>query len=160
MIREVNPYDLQEGDIIAYFSEDPAFLGQPVVRRICGTETEENGLRSFRTCDLLGTEDPYLVNEFMTLGIYQFTVPNMGAFFGFLPTFPGYLCCVFLPFALLVLIFGSRILGPILEKRGRRKQDTLTAQQSLIEAQQRRIAAMEEEMRHLREEKQEEFPEY
>ena len=71
-VKEVDPATLQEGDIIAYTSQNTNNYGETVVTY------------------------PYV------LGKYTGNLPKIGTFFTFLKTTPGYILCILVPFLLLI----------------------------------------------------------
>ena len=109
LLKEVDPSTLQPGDIIAFRSTDPASLGETFTHKIREITTDDAGEPVFITYGTTtNTDDPYPVTYDQVQGKYQFAIPGIGSFFTFLKTVPGYICCILLPFLLLILVQGCR----------------------------------------------------
>ncbi len=163
IIQEVDPNLLETGDIIAFLSEDPDSYGETFTHKIRKIETDDYGIRTFTTYGTTtGVDDLHPVTSGRVLGQYRFAIPNVGTFFAFMKTTPGYICCIFLPFVLLLVINGGSIIGSVkqmyhekeaaAEAEHQQKMEALAAQQAAIEAQQKQMEAMLQEMRELRKE--------
>lgn len=103
LIKEVDPATLKEGDIISYISQNRENFGKIVTHKIRRLTTNAKGEPGFIT---YGTttdiDDETIVTYPYVLGKYKTHIPNLGHFFQFLKTTPGYLLCIFLPFMLLI----------------------------------------------------------
>ncbi len=107
LLKEVDPATLQEGDIIAFRSEDPDSFGETFTHKIRALTTTEEGEPAFVTYGTTtNVDDLYPVTYDQILGKYQFTLEGIGTFFAFLKTVPGYICCIFLPFMFLIVMQG------------------------------------------------------
>lgn len=107
LVKEVDPATLKEGDIIAYQSTNTENYGETVTHKIRKLTTDAEGNPGFITYGTTtDTDDENVVTYAFVLGKYQTHIPNVGTFFQFLKTAPGYIICIFLPFLLLVLIQG------------------------------------------------------
>ena len=104
LVRSVDPATLQEGDIIAYTSQDTASFGETVTHKIRSLTTDADGQPAFITYGTTtGTDDTAVVTYMDVLGKYAGHLAGVGKFFNFLKTTPGYILCIFVPFALLIL---------------------------------------------------------
>lgn len=107
LIREVDPATLQAGDIIAYTSQNTGNFGETVTHKIRTLTTDAEGNPGFVTYGTAtDTDDETIVTYPYVLGKYAMRIPNVGSFFFFLKSTPGYICCIFLPFLLLILLQG------------------------------------------------------
>ena len=107
LVKEVDPATLQAGDIIAYSSQNTANFGETVTHKIRTLTTDAEGNPGFVTYGTTtDTDDETIVTYPYVLGKYTTRIPNVGSFFLFLKTTPGYICCIFLPFLLLILLQG------------------------------------------------------
>ncbi len=107
LLKEVDPATLQAGDIISFRSVDPASFGETFTHKIRSITTTEDGQPAFITYGTTtNIDDSYLVTYKQVLGKYQFALKGVGAFFTFLKTIPGYICCILTPFMLLIVIQG------------------------------------------------------
>lgn len=105
LVRSVDPATLQEGDIIAYTSQDTASFGETVTHKIRSLTTDADGQPAFITYGTTtDTDDQNVVTYPYVLGKYQRRFVNVGSFFQFLKTTPGYFVCIFLPFMLLIVV--------------------------------------------------------
>lgn len=135
LIREVDPASLQEGDIVAYISQNTANFGQTVTHKIRCLTTDVNGDPGFITYGTTtGVDDELVVTYPYVLGKYEGRLPNVGRFFLFLKTTPGYLVCILLPFLALILAESIRCICLFRNYRAE-QQAQLQAQREQIEAQ-------------------------
>ncbi len=107
LLKDVDPATLAEGDIIAYRSADPNSFGETFTHKIRTLTTTEEGEPAFITYGTTtNADDIYPVTYGQVLGKYQHTLENVGTFFTFLKTVPGYICCILLPFMFLIIVQG------------------------------------------------------
>ena len=105
LVKEVDPSTLQAGDIISYESTNTDNYGEVVTHKIRSLTTDENGQPGFITYGTTtDTDDQNVVTYPYVLGKYQRRFVNVGSFFQFLKTTPGYYVCIFLPFMLLIVV--------------------------------------------------------
>ncbi len=157
IVKEINPLFLTEGDIIAFISRNPENYGETFthkIRRI--VQDEESGETQFITYGTTTDVDDLVPVSFEdVMGRYVLAVPKMGVFFSFLKTVPGYLCCIFLPFALLMALqlFQSLRLSRRLAREEEAERQAVR-QRELAEIEQKRQAleAESEKNRRLLEE--------
>lgn len=133
LVKEVDPATLQAGDIIAFTSQDPNSFGETFTHKIRRIETDETGARSYITYGTTtDTDDPVPVTDAYILGKYQRAIPRVGAFFTFLKTTPGYICCILLPFLVLIGVQGGNTVRVF--KQYRKEQlDELKQERARIE---------------------------
>ncbi len=107
LLKEVDPAVLEAGDIIAFRSTDPASFGETFTHKIRTLTTTEEGEPAFITYGTTtNVDDAYPVTYGQVQGKYQFALRGVGAFFAFLKTVPGYICCILLPFIVLIVMQG------------------------------------------------------
>ncbi len=107
LVKNTDPETLKEEDIIAFRSFDPASFGETFTHKIRSLTTTENGEPAFITYGTTtDVDDAYPVTYDQVLGKYEFAIAGVGAFFNFLKTVPGYICCIFVPFFILIMIQG------------------------------------------------------
>ena len=120
-VKNVDPSTLQEGDIIAYTSQNTSNYGETVTHKIRTVTTNENGEPGFVTYGTTtDTDDETIVTYPYVLGKYEGKLSNMGTFFAFLKTTPGYIVCILVPFLILIGYNGLNCI--ILFKRYKREQ--------------------------------------
>lgn len=153
IVREVDPTTLCEGDIISYTSRDSDSFGQTITHKIRSRTTDSGGDPGFITYGTAtDTDDRSIVTYPYILGKYELRIPRIGRFFLFLKTTPGYLLCIFLPFAILILTESVRCFSLIRRYRAgqrralRAERLRLEAQQAQAEQALRRLQAMRAEM--------------
>ena len=107
VVKEVDPTTLQEGDIIAYQSQNSENYGATVTHKIRAKTTDANGNPGFITYGTTtGVDDETVVTYPFILGKYQTALPKVGTFFQFLKTPQGYIVCILIPFLLLIIYQG------------------------------------------------------
>lgn len=107
LVKEVDPSTLNEGDIIAYTSQNTSNYGETVTHKIRKLTTDASGEPGFITYGTTtDTDDEIIVTYPYVLGKYKTNIPKVGRFFMFLKTTPGYIVCILIPFLLLILIQG------------------------------------------------------
>ena len=105
LIKEVDPATLKEGDIISFQSPDEANYGEIVTHKIREVTTDEDGNPGFVTYGTTtDSNDQGIVTYNLVIGKYKGHIPNVGTFFQFLKTVPGYFICIFTPFFILILV--------------------------------------------------------
>lgn len=150
LIRETDPSTLQAGDIIAYISQDTDSYGETIthkIRRLTTTESGQPGFITYGTTT--DTDDKIIVTYPYVLGQYTGRIPNVGSFFMFLKTTPGYICCILIPFMLLILYQGVNTIR--LFRRYRSEQmEELQAERRQLEEERNQAAEMMRELQELR----------
>lgn len=105
--KEVETKTLVEGDIITFISQNSHNYGETVTHKIRRVINEKNGTFAFVTYGTTtDTDDEELVRVEYIIGKYVGNIPDLGSFFAFLKTTPGYILCIFIPFMLLILFQG------------------------------------------------------
>ncbi|MBQ8408584.1 MAG: signal peptidase I [Clostridia bacterium] len=106
--KPVDPTTLQPGDIITFQSLNEESYGEIVTHKIREIVQNEEGRPAFVTYGTTtDTNDRSLVTYDFVLGKYAGRLPQVGTFFGFLKTTPGYIVCILLPFLILILMQGA-----------------------------------------------------
>lgn len=150
LIKETDPSTLQAGDIIAFISQDTDSYGETVthkIRRLTTTESGQPGFITYGTTT--DTDDKIIVTHPYVLGQYTGRIPNVGNFFMFLKTTPGYICCILIPFMLLILYQGVNTIR--LFRRYRSEQlEELQAERKQLEEERNQAAEMMKELQELR----------
>ena len=142
LTKDVNPAELQAGDIIAYISENPDNYGEVVTHKIRTVNSDGTFTTYGTTTD---TDDAYPVSWEQVLGKYDRAIPKVGAFFNFLKTTPGYICCIFVPFALLIMMQGLNTVK-LFKQYKREQQEDIDRQKAELEQERLETKAMMEEL--------------
>lgn len=107
LVKDVDCSTLQEGDIIAYVSQNSSNFGETVTHKIRNLTIDANGQPGFVTYGTTtDTDDETIVTYENVLGKYSFSIPKLGLFFQFLKTIPGYVVCILIPFLILIFMEG------------------------------------------------------
>lgn len=142
LTKEADTATLQEGDIIVYVSENPDNYGEVVAHKIRTINVDGTFTTYGTTTD---TDDAYPVKAEQVLGRYERAIPKVGTFFNFLKTVPGYLCCIFTPFALLILMQGLKTIRLFKQYR-KEQQDEIDRQKAELEKERIETKRMMEEL--------------
>ena len=146
LVKEVDPATLQEGDIIAYTSQNSANYGETVTHKIRKLTTDAAGEPGFITYGTTtDTDDETVVTYPYVLGKYSLHIPKVGSFFQFLKTTPGYIVCILMPFLLLILLEGIRCIR-LFKKYKSEQQAELQAERDKIEADRAETQRMMQEL--------------
>lgn len=151
IVKEVEPATLKAGDIISYTSQNTGNYGETVTHKIRKLTKDANGNPGFITYGTTtDTDDETIVTYAYVLGKYTGHIPNVGMFFSFMKTTPGYICCIFIPFLLLILYQGINCI--VLFKRYKKEQQAeLDEEKAKIEQERAENQKMLEELQSLRE---------
>lgn len=150
-IKNVDPATLQVGDIIAFTSQNTNNFGETVTHKIREITTDANGDPAFVTYGTTtDTNDETPVTYPYVLGKYTGRIPNVGSFFQFLKTTPGYILCIFVPFLLLVLYQGLQCIR-LFRRYKKEQMEELQAERAKIEEERRQSAEMMKELQALKE---------
>ena len=105
IVKEVDSSTLQEGDIIAYISQNSESYGEVITHKIRSLTNNNNNEPGFITYGTTtDTNDSTVVTYPYVLGKYSFHIPKLGTFFNYLKTTPGYITCILIPFLTLIII--------------------------------------------------------
>lgn len=153
LIKEVDPTTLQEGDIIAYQSQNSENYGQTVTHKIRAKTTDPNGNPGFITYGTTtGVDDETVVTYPFILGKYQMALPKVGTFFQFLKTPQGYIICILIPFLLLIIYQGLNCVKIFKMYKAEQmaelqaEKDALEDQRKQSEAMMAQLLAMQQQM--------------
>lgn len=150
LVKAVDPATLQEGDIIAYQSQDMDNYGQTVTHKIRAKTTDANGNPGFITYGTTtDVNDQTVVTYPFILGKYQMALPKVGTFFQFLKTPMGYVICILIPFLLLIGYQGLNCVKMFRLYKAEQIAD-LQAEKDALEAQRKQTEAMMAELQALR----------
>ena len=142
LIKEVDPTTLQEGDIIAYQSQNSENYGATVTHKIRSKTTDANGNPGFITYGTTtGVDDETVVTYPFILGKYEVALPKVGTFFQFLKTPQGYIVCILIPFLLLIIYQGLNCVK-IFKLYKAEQMAELQAEKDALEAQRKQSEAM------------------
>lgn len=153
LIKNVDPTTLQEGDIIAYQSQNAENYGQTVTHKIRTKTTDAKGNPGFITYGTTtGVDDETVVTYPFILGKYQMALPKVGTFFRFLKTPQGYIICILIPFLLLIIYQGLNCVKIFRMYKAEQmaelqaEKDALEAQRKQSETMMAQLLAMQQQM--------------
>ena len=150
LVKRVDPTTLQEGDIIAFTSQNSQNYGETVTHKIKRTAVTDKGEKGFVTYGTTtGIEDDMIVTYPYIQGKYEAKLPGVGNFFSFLRTTPGYIVCILLPFMLLIGYQGVNCVA-IFRKYKKEQMQQLQSEKDALEAERKKTEEMMEELRQLK----------
>lgn len=133
VIKNINPFVLGKDDIITFRSTNPGNYFEITTHKIRERTIDKDNYPGFITYDLsTGQDDNNLVKYEYILGKYTGTLKGAGIFFRFLKTTLGYICCIFLPFTILMFIFIINRLGLAKAKKNKLDEKTTKARMSRV----------------------------
>ncbi len=145
-----DPSTLVPGDIISYTSQNSANYGQTVTHKIRAKTVDSSGQPGFITYGTTtGVDDEAIVTYPYILGKYQGHLPNVGNFFHFLKTIPGYLLFILVPFLLLLIYQGINCVK-LFRQYKEEQADELKAEREKLEEERAESQKMMEELMALR----------
>ena len=149
LVKNVNPDTLESGDIITFTSNDPDSFGEVITHKIRERTVDAIGNPVFVTYGTTtGANDRTTVRYADIIGQYQFAIPYAGTFFQYLRTTPGYICCILIPFMLLILLNAVNSIQ--LFRQYRKEQvDEMNATKEQIEKERMEAQRTLEELRAL-----------
>lgn len=149
-VKQVDPSELKEGDIITYISQDSENYGLNVTHKIRRFTVDKQGNPAFITYGTTtDVDDPTIVTYPYVVGRYEGHLEKVGTFFNFLKTLQGYIVCIFVPFMLLILYQGVNCIT-LFRCYKKEQMDELQAKQDAIDAERAENARMLEELKVLK----------
>lgn len=149
-VKEVDPSTLLEGDIITYMSQNSENFGETITHKIRRLTTDAEGNPGFITYGTTtDTDDATIVTYPYILGKYVSHIPNVGTFFNFLKTTPGYFVCIFTPFMLLIIYQGVNFVR-LLRRYKKEQMEEMQIERDKIEEERAANAKMLEELQALK----------
>lgn len=148
MIKNVDdPRGLQAGDIIAFLSTNTVSRGETVTHMIREVKKSEDGkVLGYVTYGTnTGTDDEALVEPEYVLGKYTGKLPEVGNFFAFVKSTPGYIVCILVPFLLLILYNGVNVIR-LFRKYKSEQMETMQAEKDKLEAERAENQRMMQEL--------------
>lgn len=139
-----------KGDVITFIMRDPEsdYYNKVVTHMVSESYIDPaNGERYFKTfgTNNKNTPDRVDVGAIGVLGQYQFKIRYLGLFFQYLKTPPGYIVCVLVPFAIMLIAQGINCVA--LFRRYRKEQmSEMEEERSKIEAEREESRKMMEEL--------------
>ena len=150
IIKEVDPSTLKAGDIIAFISQNSANYGETVTHKIREVTTDANGNAGFVTYGTTtDTNDEAITTYPYVLGKYTGKISDLGKFFAFLKTTPGYIICILIPFLLLILYQGVNCIA-IFRRYKKEQLDEMEKERAKIEEERRQSLEMMKELQELK----------
>ena len=138
---------LQSGDIIAFISTNKVSYGETVTHMIREPRYDSRGgLLGYVTYGTnTNTDDEALVEPEYVIGAYAGKLPGVGHFFAFVKSTPGYICCILIPFLLLILYNGADVIR-LFRKYKKEQTAILDAEKAEIAAERQRNEEMLREL--------------
>ncbi len=160
-VQDIDPTLLKEGDIITFRSKDSDNFGELITHKIRAVATDSQGYPSFITYGTTtDTDDSTPVDYNSVVGIYRFALPKVGTFFNFLKTVPGYICCILMPFLILIIMQGLNSVKLFrqykaeqeeeFQQKRQKELDELAAEREKLKKEREQSERLLEELRELR----------
>ena len=139
---DVDVEELAPGDIITFVSRDKASYGQTITHCIRQVITDDGELAfiTYGVATGVNDETPVAAND--VLGRYSFRIAGLGRFFEFLKSVPGYICCILLPFLIVIGLQIYNIVGVVRAGKAEKLQQE--------EEERSKVRRLEEELARLR----------
>lgn len=153
LIKNVkNKAALKEGDVIAFVSKNSSSRGETVTHKIRRVEKTDDGkIIGYTTYGTnTGVDDDVIVQPEFVIGKYAGKLPNIGHFFAFLKTTPGYIVCILVPFLLLITWQGVNTVRLFKQYRKEQMAD-IEEERAQIAKEREESAAMLKELQALKE---------
>ncbi len=146
LIKEVDPATLRVGDIVCFTSTDTDSFGETVTHKIREVTVNEDGDTCFITYGTTtGVDDAKPVTFPYVKGKYVAAIPKIGTIFTFLKTVPGYICCILIPFLILIAFQGFNSIK--LFKQYKKEQNAaIEAERAQLEAERAESQKMMDEL--------------
>lgn len=146
--KVVDTSTLKEGDIITFISENSDNYGETVTHKIRKVTTDSHGSIAFVTYGTTTNEDDDALATYV-LGKYVGKLPNLGTFFVFLKTTPGYIVCILIPFLILILSQGVNTIQ-LFRKYKKEQMDEMNAEKAKLEEERAESQRMMAELMELK----------
>ena len=144
-------YALESGDIISFISTNADSYGETIThmirRREYSNEGKFIGYVTFGTNT--DTNDEAIVEPEYILGEYSGKIPQIGKFFAFVKTTPGYIVCILVPFLILIAYNGYNVIR-LFRQYKREQTEDMRREREEIEAQRRQNEDMLRELQALK----------
>ena len=138
---------LEAGQVITFVSANEETWGKTISHMIRSVIKDEDGntiaYKTFGTNT--DTDDEVAVECDEVLGVYSSKLPKLGNFFNFVKSTQGYIICIFVPFALLILYNGVNCIR-LFKKYKREQNKVLEDEKAEIAAERQQNADMMREL--------------
>lgn len=143
---------LKEGEIISFISTNNENYGETVTHMIDSVVEEDGKVIGYRTYGTnTGDLDESVVQTEYIHGKYVGQIDNVGYFFIFLKSLPGYITCILIPFLLLIVYNGANVI--VLFRKYRKEQmDQMQREKEYIEKEKEKNQQLLEELLKLKKE--------
>lgn len=149
--RPDNAWSLQPGDVISFTSFSEVSYLETVTHAIKEVKKDDDGkVIGYVTYGTnTGAIDDAVVEPEYILGKYTGKLPGVGHFFAFVRSTPGYIICILLPFAILILYYGISVFRLFKKYRGEQNA-VLEAERAEIAEEKRQTEQMLRELQALK----------
>lgn len=150
-VKETDPAELEEGDIITYISQNSESFQQTITHKIRRKTVDAQGNPGYITYGTTTNSDDETVVTYMyILGQYQGHLPGVGTFFNFLKTTPGYIVCILTPFMLLIIYEGINFFR-LFRRYKKEQMAEVEAERAKLQEEREQSAKMMAELQALKE---------
>jgi len=122
IIKRLEAKDLEVGDVVTYFSENPEYYGIMITHRIL-EKNEMNGKYSFvMKGDYNISQDPLTVSEEQIYGKVIMRIPKIGIIQELLSSYVGWIFIIILPVGLIISVDIVKLYGKIKKNKRNEKR--------------------------------------
>lgn len=141
--------ELEEGDIVSFYSEEHDAVITHMIRRHVYDEKTGRliGYVTFGTNT--DTDDESILEPEWVISSYVGKIPYVGHLFSFLQTTPGYIVCILIPFLLLILYNLGNVIK-LFRKYKKEQSDAIAAERQQIEDERAENQRMMQELLELK----------
>lgn len=111
-LKDSEKFKLKKGDIISFMSANSDSWGKTITHMVYDVKYDSDG--KFEGYTTYGTNtgaiDEAVVTPDYVLGQYKGKLPGIGKFFAFMKTTPGYICCILVPFLLIIIYNAANVI--------------------------------------------------
>ena len=151
-LKEEDKYKLEVDDIIYFISTNSDNYGETVTHMIKTVIEKDGVVVGYETYGTnSGEEDEKVVEPSFIIGKYIGQIDNVGNFFAYLKSTPGYVTCILVPFLLLIAYNGINVI--LLFRKYRKEQHAeIQKEKDYIEKEKAENQRLLEELKKLKEE--------
>ena len=152
IIKNVDdPAALKKDTIISFISTNDESYGETITHMIYDVRYASDGsVLGYVTYGTnTGALDEALVEPAYVLGEYAGKLPNVGTFFAFVKSTPGYIVCILVPFLLLILYNGVNVIR-LFRRYKQEQNEKIEAERAEIEAERKQNEEMMRELLELK----------
>ena len=143
VVQRTDPQQLVEGDIITFYSRDPALMGEPNTHRIVRFEQDGDKHLIYTRGDANNIDDRYPAHEEDVIGRVVFSSLKLGNFVRLISNPVIFIPLIIIPLAIMLL--RSMYDGIVAAKKLAKEEEEAAVREALAELREKRKAASAEQ---------------